>query len=427
VSHFLVLVVGDDVEGQLAPFQENNNGDCPQEYLAFNDCTEEVMNDWENEMNQEFYPNRSYQDPEAFEAFEGGIYHVKNLYGEFNPDEIFCIYGADRETQKLWFKVVSASMTDDTRRNHELVLEKIDPPIMTPVKEVYANIDEYAEEKGYKKENGRYGYYENPNAKWDWYIVGGRWSHCLKLKKNEDVQFDPSPFTMKEVEELVEMLGVDGKKFSQYIDGYMTKRTAILDTVAKYIDAHWPTDYIIGGLGVFDDLAIKKGDKNIFDIKVPGYCDGTRKQHIDVEGMEAPKRERFSEVWDGFHQKRETIGMSYADLVNSMDEPTDEKPFRDTWKSVPEEFKKWIDDNLGFFHGYKELKELAIMSKDEYVACQSAWCPYALLWNGKWYSRGDMIWFGISIREESQWTGSFRELWKEIPDDAMITAVDCHI
>ena len=41
MSHFSVLVVGDNIKEQLAPYQENNMGDCPQEYLEFiedNDC-----------------------------------------------------------------------------------------------------------------------------------------------------------------------------------------------------------------------------------------------------------------------------------------------------------------------------------------------------------------------------------------------------
>lgn len=33
--HFSVLVAGDNWEEQLAPFQENNMGDCPDEYLEF--------------------------------------------------------------------------------------------------------------------------------------------------------------------------------------------------------------------------------------------------------------------------------------------------------------------------------------------------------------------------------------------------------
>lgn len=34
------------------------------------------------------------------------------------------------------------------------------------------------------KKTGRYGCYENPNAKWDWYSIGGRYSGLFKLKKN---------------------------------------------------------------------------------------------------------------------------------------------------------------------------------------------------------------------------------------------------
>ena len=33
-----------------------------------------------------------------------------------------------------------------------------------------------------KDEEGRYGYWENPNAKWDWFEVGGRWKKSLKAK-----------------------------------------------------------------------------------------------------------------------------------------------------------------------------------------------------------------------------------------------------
>ena len=35
--HFPIIVVGEDVEGQLAPFQENNMGDCPDKYLEKDD------------------------------------------------------------------------------------------------------------------------------------------------------------------------------------------------------------------------------------------------------------------------------------------------------------------------------------------------------------------------------------------------------
>lgn len=38
---------------------------------------------------------------------------------------------------------------------------------------------------GYKLENGRWGYWHNPNAKWDWsWVVGGRWSGSMLAKRD---------------------------------------------------------------------------------------------------------------------------------------------------------------------------------------------------------------------------------------------------
>ena len=109
MSHFTVMVIGENPEEQLAPYQENNMGDCPKEYLEFNDMTESLKDDWESE---------------------------------------------DEETKEKY--------------KHDF--------------------DEYVTEyHGYKKaEDGRYGYWENPNAKWDWYVLGGRWNGFFKMKPGSE-------------------------------------------------------------------------------------------------------------------------------------------------------------------------------------------------------------------------------------------------
>ncbi len=35
MSHFVTLVIGENVKEQLAPYQENNMGDCPKQFLQF--------------------------------------------------------------------------------------------------------------------------------------------------------------------------------------------------------------------------------------------------------------------------------------------------------------------------------------------------------------------------------------------------------
>lgn len=102
MSHFVVLVIGDDVEKQLAPYQENNMGDCPAQFLEFQDRTDDVTSGWDDEMRSK-----------------------------------------------------------------------------------YATIAEYAEDyHGYRERRvidgvERFGYMENPNKKWDWWVIGGRWSGML--------------------------------------------------------------------------------------------------------------------------------------------------------------------------------------------------------------------------------------------------------
>jgi hypothetical protein len=209
------------------------------------------------------------------------------------------------------------------------------------------SIDEYAEQEGYFKKDNKYGYYSNPNAKWDWYVIGGRWRGELKLKANTKIE---------------------GNNY--------------------------------GELGTFDSLDVRDGKKKIEELSPPTHCDFALKRQIDIAGMEEPLRINAERLWTEFHNL-------------TVDKESDE-------------YKSWLRDNLGFFSN-EELKRLESMPKDEYIACKSTWAPYALLWNGKWYEKGTMGWWGVSSNEETQWPTIFKELWNQIPDNEMITVVDCHI
>ena len=113
MSHFTVGVFIDTKKDKklgdlLAPYQENNMGDCPKEYLEFNECDKEDIEEYENHKDE-------YETLEDF----------------------------------MW------------------------------------------EYHGYKKdkETGKYGYWENPNAEWDWYEIGGRWSNSLLTKNGVKCNF----------------------------------------------------------------------------------------------------------------------------------------------------------------------------------------------------------------------------------------------
>jgi hypothetical protein len=63
MSHFTVAVISnspEDIENLLAPYQENNMGDCPEEFLAFNDLEDEYKKEYENEGRDEWHADISH-------------------------------------------------------------------------------------------------------------------------------------------------------------------------------------------------------------------------------------------------------------------------------------------------------------------------------------------------------------------------------
>lgn len=86
-----------------------------------------------------------------------------------------------------------------------------------------------------------------------------------------------------------------------------------------------------------------------------------------------------------------------------------------------------LNDVFGFFTGPDDLPD----TEEEFVRRQrnSALTPFALLWEGAWYERGEMGWFGCVQGEKDQddWNAEFSRLWDEIPDDEWVTVVDCHV
>jgi len=148
MSHFTVLVIGNDPEKQLAPYQENNMGDCPEDFLEFHDKEESHRKQYENDtVDKVIMPDGRLLDKWDNE------FRVKGTIG----------IGGDTH------KVPS-----------NLEIRKV------PFTELYATFEEFMSDYcGYKERDekiGKYGYWENPNCKWDWYQLGGRWCGFFKLK-----------------------------------------------------------------------------------------------------------------------------------------------------------------------------------------------------------------------------------------------------
>lgn len=149
MSHFTVLVVGPNPERQLAPYQENNMNTCPPELLSFVD-----------------------QEDEFQKEYETGSVEMVEL-----EDGTRVLPWDER------FRVPGSIGTGS--RSHV-------PPahlktVRVPHSDRFASVEEFAKEwhgsKGRDPKAGKFGYWENGDAKWDWYKLGGRWTGFFFLKE----------------------------------------------------------------------------------------------------------------------------------------------------------------------------------------------------------------------------------------------------
>jgi hypothetical protein len=154
MSHFSVLVaVPRDCDPfsnyntlyrLLAPF--NEQGDPHDEFMEFDDREAEFLDEYEN----------------------GSTIRIAMPDGRLLLpwDDEFC---KDDDMKGLF-----------TGYSHEVPeqLEQRD----VPHKQVYPTLEEYVA-RWHSQSARPYGYWSNPQARWDWWVVGGRWTGSLPLKE----------------------------------------------------------------------------------------------------------------------------------------------------------------------------------------------------------------------------------------------------
>lgn len=200
------------VFSMLTPYQENNMGDCPKEYLTFNDIESEYLERFENESTVSFYDksNCSSGSKMSIENINilnkckvGDIVNLSiiekdgnsliHYYEKGKKYKVF--HFEDRDT--LWIEVIGILPIDKSFYDEnicfdgQITVKKIDPPVEISFKEKYKTFENFMSQyAGYMSRDikfCKYGYWENPNAKWDSYVCGGRWSNLILLKsENED-------------------------------------------------------------------------------------------------------------------------------------------------------------------------------------------------------------------------------------------------
>jgi len=402
MSHFTVLVIGENWEEQLAPYQENNMEDCPKEYLKFYDIEDEYRNQYENDsVEKVVMPDGSLKN----------TWSLKIPWDEDdclkNPNEIFS----------------KANILDNLERRQVAFTE------------LYPTFEEYMNDWcGYKerdKETKRYGYWENPNKKWDWYIMGGRWTGFFKLKINftEDEQAMLNAINSK-AEKHVTIYDID---FWRKL--WLQSPTDFNKIMKKY--EFWNESSPITGdiislvLSSRDPIIPyhKKGSPGIMTEEASdGFVDQARKKDIDFEGMAEKDVEWAAGRYDKFHE-----------ILNGRTLPVWSEilqKHRENVKQAREEYwgNKAVEDTIkeGFYLWGDEDVKPFLMSKEDFLARtrKKAIMTFAVVKDGEWFERREMGWFGATHSDkmtEEQWEEFFVNLIEELPDETLLTLVDCHI
>ena len=212
MSHFVVAVIHSpeiSVEGLLEPYYEQPEDGDPR--LVFQDVTEEVTEEYNTRKSIPF-AQRPQHTLRVVKGSDLGIDvrqgNIKvgekfNLYAHtvdspyvpvLENGKVICIKVQKRKHDaEIYGKVTTVAYKEkDDNKSYMYTLERLPTPVPVPLTEQYESLDVFAKEyHSYKKNiDGKYGYFSNPNSKWDWWVVGGRWSGSLIAKEDANFSFD---------------------------------------------------------------------------------------------------------------------------------------------------------------------------------------------------------------------------------------------
>jgi hypothetical protein len=295
MSHFAVLVIGDNVEEQLTKYDENI---VMEKYVKH--TKEQLIA--EEKKSIEDYKNTTYADYLADPV----------KYAENCKNENHLNYLKEDFPKKL-------VMTDE--EIYQYATKWYEPEEIGPNGEVYST--------------------HNPDSKWDWYEVGGRFAGQITVKDGVEIENPNFSWGWR-----------DEDKETIIASGHKTDTAYVKD---------------------IDFTKMHRTEKD--------YKKSLRYWELIVEGAKPKNKE-------------------------------EEEMVKFNWYKP--EF---------YLERYKD--------KETYAKCSSSFSMWAVVKDGVWYEKGNMGWWAMSSEtndEAVDWEMNFFDRFiKDLPEDTLLTVVDCHI
>lgn len=455
MSHFTVLVVGDNHEKQLEPFHEFECTGENNEYVQDIDETEETRQAYETGTMRRLtdgegnyfspYSDDYYRDPTPEELEKigplGGSGIAKGI--QYSSRD-----WNDGKGYRAKIKYIPENLTEvevptkEIMTFEEYVLDYEDyekvafseqPDINGDHKYRYATVNEDGTiDKVIRR--------TNPNRKWDWYVLGGRWNGFFKLKSNGAKGGDLTKEQIKELAAeygttekyilvLESLLKNDPERVHDYTMEHPVAGGYYLQKKIQELITPQYEDAVAGSPGTFGGIA------------KAGYVDQAKKGDIDFAGM---KQEAYDKAFERYKKVEKLLGgipqlqfLWKRDFIDGQfkDLDIDEKRSKyhgQAAKQLVNEARK--EDGLSrddqSLLTWLDLEDYQC-SAEEYAqnAANRSISTFAVLKDGKWYEKGEMGWWGMASNEDDQdtWNKKFNELIKDLPDNTVLSLVDCHI
>lgn len=385
MSHFALLVVTNEaptegvLQKALQPFHEFECTGTNDQYVVDVDVTAEARETFEKDTK------RFYVDPE-------GVQHdpyLDSFYREFTPEELEMVgkgpFGTGSGHGLLWHskdwgdgkgyrakvhylpegwqEINVASSTVTTFAEH--AADYYGVPI---VKKGEVNDQDTSGGRVAVDENGEViAVYNrtNPNKKWDWWAVGGRYSNRLRVKGDTAA---------------IDSAAVGNIDFDAMLhDRKRAARDRLHEAVQKLMLKH-------------PDM--KMDQEQVLKLWAAGVVALKAARHIWEEQGKAVAFHEFLKT----HEPENAF--AYASKLGVMQELEWSGGFPDDQA-----------DLLAYIEGLPAISTFAFLTPD-----------------GKWYEQGEMGWWGcVSNEDKVAFDISFKQMLDSLAPDQFITFVDCHI
>lgn len=365
MSHFTVAVrlpgslsldeVSSEVDAMLRPYYEQ--GDAKDDFMEFEDKTDEIKAEFET---GEVEQVRVYD--KLYFSWDRELIPFVNAYRTINGETPLEVWSQPSEKDVL---AAGAKLVTIT------------------YKEKYGTFESFAKEYYGLTANkeGQYGHWSNPNAKWDWFQIGGRWAGHWPAKTGAETSSGKRSW-VNEGEEIpsnqVDIIRIEDIDFAK--NGAETDKR-----VQKFL-----ADY---------DKFFNTG--------------------------ETPEGD------DPFYGVRHTaLSLGLVNCLNE-DEITEEQ--RATCKLDPWPRNRWFKNDAG--KAIPRYDVIAPLPSDvkfiEFVRNQfNELRTYAYLDENGWVEPGKMGWFGMSAataETREEYSKGFIEWLKSGDQNDWVVCVDCHI